>query len=503
MDMRDEEQLLREYVEARSESAFGELVARHIDMVYAAALRMMHGDVPLAKDVTQTVFIDLARKAHRLPQGVVLAGWLHRHTCFTAATAVRAERRRRLREQAAMELQELNETASSWESIAPHLDECLNQLSAADREALVLRFLKSADFRTVGARLGINEDAAQKRVSRALEKLRRILTRRGMNFTAGALTTLIATHPAGTAPVGLGTVVTAVSLKSAADAGAAFSLLKLMGIMKFQAGAVALGLIVSVIATFWVQSKADVALSRQNAAFQTHLARIAALQKENEGMATFLGASEYPLASDNAFKEVLRLRGEVGRLRAALRELNSRQPNAPLTREEVLMAMKQLYQNRVEDLKRRFAEDPAQAVPDLGYVTEEDWVDLENYDHHRVDPDKLRHMSQARFIGQLRFAENVASAALKNYSREHNRQFPSDVSELAPYLTSPQDLLTLQGWTILPKSSLPDFMRIDEDWVLTQRGSVNREIDQRLAVGLRGEYMGHGGTNDWLLNNHE
>jgi DNA-directed RNA polymerase specialized sigma24 family protein len=110
----------------RSESAFSELVARHIGLVYAAALRIVHGDTHLAEDVTQTVFIDLARKARSLPRGVVLAGWLHRHTCYTAATAVRTERRRRTREQTAMEMRALDEsTESAWERIAPYLDEGL------------------------------------------------------------------------------------------------------------------------------------------------------------------------------------------------------------------------------------------------------------------------------------------------------------------------------------------------------------------------------------------
>src|SRR5512137_2462866 len=102
--MRNDEQLLRAYAHEDSESAFGELVTRHIDFVHSAALRAVNGDTHLAQDVTQTVFIDLSRKAGNLPPGVVLTGWLHRHTCYTAATAVRTERRRHTREQTAMEM---------------------------------------------------------------------------------------------------------------------------------------------------------------------------------------------------------------------------------------------------------------------------------------------------------------------------------------------------------------------------------------------------------------
>src|SRR5919108_6108366 len=107
--MNDDTQLLRRYAEDRSESAFGELVSRHIDLVYSAALRVVGGDRHLAQDVTQGVFVDLARKARRLPHDVLLAGWLYRHTCYAAANAVRTERRRKTREQTAMEMRALDD----------------------------------------------------------------------------------------------------------------------------------------------------------------------------------------------------------------------------------------------------------------------------------------------------------------------------------------------------------------------------------------------------------
>src|SRR5215471_5789002 len=98
-----DEQLLRRYAEERSEPAFAEIVGRYIDLVYATALRVVNGDSHLARDVTQTVFIQFARKAPSLPRSVLLAGWLHRHTCFAASTAVRTEQRRKAREQTAMQ----------------------------------------------------------------------------------------------------------------------------------------------------------------------------------------------------------------------------------------------------------------------------------------------------------------------------------------------------------------------------------------------------------------
>src|SRR5437588_8588660 len=202
--MTDDGQVLQPYRRERSESAFGELVTRHIDLVYSAALRVAGGDRHLAEDVTQVVFMDLARKARGLPRDVLLAGWLHRHTSYTAAKAVRTERRRKTREQIAMEMRALDDnTESPWERIAPHLDEGLNQLSASDRDAIVLRFLKRQDLRAVGAALGISEDAAQKRVSRALDKLRGVLSRRGVALTVTGLASEMAADEVSDAPVAL------------------------------------------------------------------------------------------------------------------------------------------------------------------------------------------------------------------------------------------------------------------------------------------------------------
>src|SRR5262245_41529124 len=99
--MTESGQLLRKYVGQRDEQAFDELVKRHVDLVYSTALRQV-GDAHTAQDVAQTVFTDLARKASALPRDVVLGGWLYRHTCFTAAKALRTERRRQIREQEAV-----------------------------------------------------------------------------------------------------------------------------------------------------------------------------------------------------------------------------------------------------------------------------------------------------------------------------------------------------------------------------------------------------------------
>jgi RNA polymerase sigma factor (sigma-70 family) len=227
--MTDDQQLLERYIQERSEPAFSELVARHIDLVFSVALRRVNGERHLAQDITQTVFIDLARKARRLPPGVMLAGWLHRHTCYVAATAIRTEQRRRTREQTAFEMSTLeDQTQPPWEHIAPHLDEALDQLNQSDRDAIVLRFFRRQDFCAVGAALGVSEDAAQKRVSRALAKLQDVLSRRGVAVTAAALTSLLVAEAVTAAPAHFAAGVTTAALAAAPGPGTTFALLKAM-----------------------------------------------------------------------------------------------------------------------------------------------------------------------------------------------------------------------------------------------------------------------------------
>ncbi len=200
--MTESQKLLREYVANGSETAFRELVARYINLVYSTALRIVEGDVQLAEDVTQTVFARLSRHAQKLSRDSMLGGWLHRDTCFVAAKTMRRERRRRAREREAA-LMEPIQHHDNLESIAPLLDQAINLLGTADRTAILLRFFEQRDFRSVGVALGTTEDAARMRVTRALEKLHSILKRRGIALSTAALGTALASQAVVAAPAGL------------------------------------------------------------------------------------------------------------------------------------------------------------------------------------------------------------------------------------------------------------------------------------------------------------
>lgn len=250
MSQNDSIKLLRDYAERGDEAAFRELVARYIDLVYSTAVRRVGGDADLAQDVAQMVFTDLARKAESLRNVELLGGWLHRHTGFVASSIVRGERRRQAREQETAEMNALQDSPDSlWQQMAPLLDETMDVLEAPDRQAIVLRFFERRDFRAVGAALGISDDAAQKRVTRALEKLRELLANRGVTLSLALLSSFMAGRAVSAAPAGLANEVAKVALAGAASAtGITLALTKLAGSLtcKLALGAVALG------ATAWL-----------------------------------------------------------------------------------------------------------------------------------------------------------------------------------------------------------------------------------------------------------
>lgn len=182
----EDTQLLAEYSRTKSEQAFSQLVRRHLGLVLAAARRQV-SDETLAEDVAQAVFLVLADRANSLGKDVVLAGWLVRTTQFIASRALRTEFRWRRREQTALAMQDLDPSESTWKRIAPHLDEALARLGELDRNALLLRFAEGCNHREVGIALGLSEEAAKKRVNRALDHLRSFFSTRGISVSVTVL----------------------------------------------------------------------------------------------------------------------------------------------------------------------------------------------------------------------------------------------------------------------------------------------------------------------------
>jgi RNA polymerase sigma factor (sigma-70 family) len=225
----DDMDLVRDYAARQSESAFATLVSRHASLVYSAALRQTR-DTQLAQEVAQAVFIILARKAGSLHADTVLSGWLYLTACHVSASALKRERRRQHREQEAYMQSNLNEADANWDQLSPLLDEAMLRLGATDRDALVLRYFQNKTLPEVGAALGLEERAAQKRVMRAVEKLRKIFIKHGVTLTATVIAGAVSANSVQAAPAGLAVATTTAAAKGATISATLTTLVK--GTMK-------------------------------------------------------------------------------------------------------------------------------------------------------------------------------------------------------------------------------------------------------------------------------
>jgi RNA polymerase sigma factor (sigma-70 family) len=249
-------ELLAQYAQENSEAAFAALVERHLNLVHSVALRHI-GNSHAAEEITQAVFIILSKKARRLSPKIILSGWLYQTARLTAANYLRTEIRRRQREQEAhMESIPTESTNdATWEQLAPHLDEAISKLRGKDRDALVLRYFENKSLREVGDAMGLQERAAQKRVERAVEKLRDYFSERGVVLTMVTVAGIISANSVQAAPAGLATTIAATVTTGSTVAVSTLTLVKgTMKIMtwiklKFAAGATATVLLAGAAAT--------------------------------------------------------------------------------------------------------------------------------------------------------------------------------------------------------------------------------------------------------------
>jgi uncharacterized protein (TIGR03435 family) len=234
MQPTDDSALLRQYAKNNSDEAFAALVTQHINLVYSVALRQT-GNPHHAEEITQAVFIILAKKAASLRHEPALSSWLFQATRLTANNFIRSEVRRHRREEEAYMQSVLDETGTeAWPQIAPLLDTAVAGLREKDRQAIVLRFYEGRNLREIGLAQGTGEEAAEKRVNRALDKLRAFFTKRGVSSTPAIIAGAMTTHSVQAAPVALAKSVTALAMaKGAAASGSTLTLIK--GALKIMA----------------------------------------------------------------------------------------------------------------------------------------------------------------------------------------------------------------------------------------------------------------------------
>ena len=328
MQPTDDNVLLRQYVEVHSDESFAALVTRHVNLVYSVALRHV-GNPHDAEEITQAVFIILARKAASLRHEKALSSWLFQVTRLTANNFVRSEIRRHHREQEAQMQTILNESGSEvWLRIAPLLDGAVADLREKDRQAILLRFYEGRNLREIGSVLGASEDAAEKRVNRAVEKLRNFFTKKGVNLSAATIAGAVSANSVQAAPAGLAATITAAALSGTTITTAAvIAATKTVAMTTLQKAIVAAT--VAVLAGTGIYEARQVsALRGQNQTLQQQQAPLAEqiqqLQRERDAATNRLASMAEEIANINTNNsELLRLRSKLGLLKQTATELSN------------------------------------------------------------------------------------------------------------------------------------------------------------------------------------
>ena len=494
-------QLLRDYVEHGHEAAFREIVVRHTDAVYSAALRQVRSP-DLARDVAQSVFTDLARKAPSLARTLdaqaSLLGWLYRSTRFAALNQWRDDHRRQARERLAMQhFNPASDSAPEWERIGPALDEAMADLSDDDREALLLRFFRSHDFRAIGQSLGLSDDAAQKRVSRALEKLRVHLTSRGVTTSGAALSVALSAHVVHAAPAGL-----AVALSNAALAGttlvttATVTAAKTLAMTTLQKTIIGATLAVAVGTGIYEARQASDSRSQLQMLQQQQrplTEQIEQLTRERDSAASKLAALQNDLArlqSDNeslrrGTAELAMLRGEVTRLRALEQQLGQMKTPATVSDDPFTQSVLAMTQ-RAGELNGHLQRMPDKKIPELQLLTENDWLSVAKEVSLQSEGDVRQALSKLRNVAKHKFATHALQAVDK-FIAANNGQMPTDVSQLKPYFDVPVEDAMLQRYQVLPPG---DGSSLQDNWVMGERERVDPDYDRYLYKRKYGRSVG-------------
>jgi RNA polymerase sigma factor (sigma-70 family) len=481
--------LLDQYARENRQEAFAALLDRHLKLVYSAALRQVRSP-ELAEEVAQSVFADLARNAGKLEPQTILTAWLYQVTRCTAIDVVRRESRRQLREQIAVDTTNMNSNSSEWTAIEPLLDEAMEALDPPDRTAILLRYFEDKSLREVGQALGTSEDAAQKRVSRALDQLREFFSKRGRAVGVGGLAAVISANAVQSAPAGLQAAI----LTSAAISGAGAPIVGTVGITKALAmttlqKALIGATLAAAVGTGLYEAQRASTLQEQ---MQTLRQQLTPAAGQNDSLRRQLEEASRQLAALQTQNEklrrdaadVARLRGEVVRLRE----------NPPSFNNDPTAAAAKAWLARVSQLKERLQQTPGAKIPEFQFLTEEDWLKAAR-DDLNTDEDYRRALSSLRGAAENAFITAALRPALNQFAESNNGQFPTDLSQLQPYFNPPVDDSILQRWEVAPQSTVPSV--VIGNTLITQVAAVDAVYDQRYAIGPKGNSGATSGSHVW------
>jgi hypothetical protein len=404
------------------------------------------------------------------------------------ANTLRADRRRRLRERQAVEMNALHESSDSSYSQLKHLlDETIDKLNELDRTAILLRFFEQRDFRAVGDVLGSTEDAARMRVTRALEKLGELLKQRGVTTTAGALSALLVANAVQGAPANLAVTITGAALASSTLTGAgAATTIKVITMTTIQKAIVAAIVVAGVATPLAMQHQNQVKLREENQSLRQQLDKQSELAAENERLASLIATTaqtQSNLLPQDQLNELLRLRGEVGRLRTESSELATLKAAVKNTDAE----------KPGNPLRKQLEQMPDKYIPELQSLDEKKWTEdaakgkLETEDGVREALGNLRRAAKLKFAGRL-------GNALNQYTRANGGQLPNDITDIKHYLKYPADEKPVddgvfQRYQLLHSGKVSDFP--PDEPLIAEKAPVDDQYDTVFQIEANG-YTMHG-----------
>ncbi len=474
----DDHSLLRRFVSAGDETASREIVSRHVDLVYSAAVRQVRAP-HLAQDVAQSVFIELSRSAARIRGDLPLVAWLYTVTRRKAIDLIRRETTRHAREQHAASDAALiaassldaraSDTDADWSSITDTLDEAMMSLGEKDRTAILLRFFANRPLREIGVQLNISEDAAQKRIARALGRLREDFSRRGFPLSGGTLAATLSAHAVTTAPTALAKSFATAALLATPAATTAFSaLLAMTTVQKITLATLSLALGCALFEAHL--------LSKQRNELDTLRAELADARQQHAVAEKELAASDATLARADEVLHAL-ANGPDAALNAELRA----------------------WIQRVHDLKAWTTRLPERIIPEMALLTESDWLeaarkaDLNDEEGARKTMSHLRSLAKSKFMPLLQ-------TGMQRYREAHGGSVPDDIAALTAYLPAPATSAMLARYEIVSSARISG--RFPSELII-EKDRVDDDYDTHFNLQRNGGGWGNAdyGKLDDLLRN--
>ena len=347
------------------------------------------------------------------------------------------------------------DTAPDWDQVQPVLDEAMADLSDEDRDALLLRYFKNHDFRAIGSTLGVSDDAAQKRVTRALERLRTHLTSRGVTTTALALSTALAANAVPLAPAGLAAALSTSALAGTTLATAA-TVTKAIAMTTLQKTAIA--------ATIAVLAGAGIYEARQAAQLREQVQKLQPLVEQNQQLQncfadatnqlTGLLAENSRLKSNSNQSEVLKLRGVVTQLRNKLTEVVS---DSGQNANDPLFTAAKTWGSRAIAFSEKIARSPEQNIPEFQYLSESHWLDVVKDVDFEEDFESAAQM--LRDSAKNRFGTELRDAFKKYLEANPAGDLPTELGQLKPYFSHPPSDDILKRYTLLQLGKVADLAK--------------------------------------------